>query len=96
MALDKPQGYGELVTPVTAEQQLNAATGNNNRTVLTPSPVSIDAQKVAGNPKTGAGNGPADMSFLQKDLARVNGIMLDAYKPDQNKFNKLIIQSSNS
>ncbi len=94
MALDKPQGYGELVTPVTAEQQLNAATGNNNRTVLTPSPVSIDAQKVAGNPKTGAGNGPADMSFLQKDLARVNGIMLDAYKPDQNKFNKLTTYNS--
>jgi hypothetical protein len=64
------------------------------RTNLTPEPISTNAQKMAGTPKTGANPKPAGMSYVDQKVSRLNGMMLDMYKPDENKYNKLTTYNS--
>ena len=64
------------------------------RTKLSPEPISTNAQKMAGTPKTGANPKPAGMSYVDQKVARLNGMMLDLYKPDENKYNKLTTYNS--
>jgi len=64
------------------------------RTNLTPEPISTNAQKMAGTPKTGANPKPAGMSYMDQKVSRLNGMMLDMYKPDENKYNKLTTYNS--
>jgi len=64
------------------------------RSKLTPEPISTNAQKMAGTPKTGANPKPAGMSYVDQKVARLNGMMLDLYKPDENKYNKLTTYNS--
>ena len=64
------------------------------RSKLSPEPISTNAQKMAGTPQTGANPKPAGMSYVDQKVARLNGMMLDLYKPDENKYNKLTTYNS--
>lgn len=75
-------------------KQQQAAQDLFTRTSLTPEPLSINAQKVAGSPKTGVNPKPASMSYMDQKVSRLNGMMLDLYKPDENKYNKLTTYNS--
>lgn len=74
--------------------QQQAAQDLFTRTSLTPKPLSIDAQTMAGNTKTGPNPKPAGMSYVDQKVARLNGMMMDLYKPDENKYNKLTTYNS--
>ena len=64
------------------------------RSKLSPEPISINAQTMAGTPKTGVNPKPANMSYVDQKVARLNGMMLDLYKPDENKYNRLTTYNS--
>lgn len=64
------------------------------RSKLSPEPISINAQTMAGTPKTGVNPKPAGMSYVDQKVARLNGMMLDLYKPDENKYNRLTTYNS--
>jgi hypothetical protein len=95
MAVEQNSNYGQIPTQFQAEQELrDLKTQTKQDKPVDGKPISVDPKITAGTPKTGPDYKPSNMSYLQKDMARINGFMVDSYRPDANKYNKLTTYNS--
>lgn len=85
MAEQNTPERGALVTPAS----LKLEELQTKKSPISGAPVTGDILRAAGTSATPPNRQPANMSNQDRALARMNGAMLTAYKPDTNKYNKL-------
>ena len=88
-ASNQDQNLGQLAsaTQIQAEQEQFRA--NNNLPAASGKNLAADVIRTSGNSMTGPNVQPANMTNQERAMARANGAMVNAYKPDTNKYNKL-------
>jgi hypothetical protein len=85
MAEQNTPEKGALVTPASVKLEEI----QTKRSPISGAPVTGDILRAAGTTATPPNRQPGNMSNQDRALARMNGAMLTAYKPDANKYNKL-------
>jgi len=85
MAEQNTPEKGALVTPATLRLQ-NA---QGVKSPVSGAPVTGDILRAAGTSAGPPNKQPSNMSNQERALARMNGVMLNAYTPDTNKYNKI-------
>jgi hypothetical protein len=88
-ASNQDQNLGQLAsaTQIQAEQEQFRA--NNNLPAASGKNLAADVIRTSGNSMTGPNVQPANMTNQERAMARANGAMVNAYKPDTHRYNKL-------
>lgn len=76
---------GELITPASLELQ----NFQKAHTQISGAPTTGDILRVSGTTAGPPNKQPANMTNQERAIARINGAMMNAYKPDTNRFNKI-------
>ena len=76
---------GALVTPASLELQRL----QSQKSPINGAPITGDIVRLAGTSAGPPNTQPANMSNQERAMARINGAMMNAYKPDVHRFNKL-------
>ena len=76
---------GALITPASLELQKF----QKDHSQINGAPTTGDILRVSGTTAGPPNTQPANMTNQERAMARINGTMMNAYKPDANRFNKI-------